>query len=80
MWAIRKIAGGRFTLILVFGGLILLSLGSSPPAVEMLSREMKAVSDGNSTFALNLFSKLPNSNANQVVSPFHLLAFLRFSR
>src|SRR6185503_5572703 len=73
---ISNIVGRRFVRILIFAGLILLSVGSSPPGAEMhfFSPEMKAVADGNSVFALNLFSKVSNADGNLVISPFSLSA------
>jgi len=71
MKAIGKIAGGQCALILVFGGMVLLSIGSSPPLTETqpVSADTKAVGEGNCKFTLNLFSTLPQSGANQVISP-----------
>jgi serpin B len=72
--AMGKMAG-RCSLYILLGVLLLFSVGSSPPAVERqtLSPEVTAVSDGNSSFALSLLSKLAaTSNANEVLSPFSI--------
>lgn len=78
MNAIKRISCIRWPLLLAFGGLVLLSVGSAPPEEVSLepTPEEKAVADGNSRFALNLFSGLKHQDANQVLSPFSVYSSL----
>ncbi len=78
MRAIRQIAGARWLLVFVSGGLVLLSVGGSRPAPEKqeLAPNVKACSEGSLSFALELLSKLRESAANQIISPFSISSAL----
>jgi serpin B len=78
MKAISRVAGIRFPLFLVFGGLVLLSVGSAPPehAGQAITPKAKAISERNSTFALELFARLQSPDANQILSPFSISSAL----
>lgn len=78
MKAIRLMACARWPLLVVFGSLILLSIGSAPPeqAHRAVAPEAKAVADRNSAFALGLFDNVEKPDQNQILSPFSVSAAL----
>jgi serpin B len=78
MKAIRQIAQSRWPLLLASGWLVLLSVGSAPPGpvTREIKPEAKVVAEGNSRFALEVFSKLKDLDANPIVSPFSISCVL----
>ena len=78
MKAVRLMACARWPLLLAFGVLLLLSVGSAPPeqSGRTIAPEANAIAEGNSAFALGLFAKLENPDANQILSPFSVSSSL----
>jgi serpin B len=78
MKAVRLMACSRWPVLLAFGSLILLSLGSAPPeqADRAIAPEAKAIIDGNSAFALGLFAHVERPDQNQILSPFSVSSAL----
>ncbi len=76
---IRRIAGIRWPLVVAFGGLLLLLVGSAPlpeQADRAMTPEAKAVVEANSAFALGLFAQLGKPDENQILSPFSVSSAL----
>jgi serpin B len=67
----------RWPILVAFGVLVLLSVGSAPPETKQeTTPEQEAVAEGNSRFALELFSRLKTTDENQILSPFSIYCAL----
>src|SRR5579859_5557266 len=74
---IKRIASIRWPIVVAFGLLVLLSVGSAPPETRQeTTPEKEAVAEGNSRFALELFSRLKTTDENQILSPFSIYCAL----
>ena len=77
MNTIKRIARMQWPILAAFSVLIFFSMGSAPPeTMRQLTPEQEAVVEGNSRFALELFSRVRPPNENQIIAPFSIYCAL----